>query len=501
MAKLAVSQALIDQWSDRKWRLNNLYWIEDKNGNVIPFQLNGPQESLLDDLHTLNIILKARQMGFSTFVLLMALDCCLFNSNFAAGLVADTIDNAKNLLRRVKFAYELLPAEIKHVVPLMSDNATEMTFGNGSTIMVGVSLRSGTFNFLHISEYGKICAKQPQKANEIRSGTLNTLAKGQLGFIESTAEGRSGDFYDKTQRAKRIAESGQKPGILEYKLHFFPWYQDIGYVLDREVRLTADEQKYFKELKDQHGIILTDQQQWWYASKAREQDEDMWKEYPSTPDEAFRAAREGAYFAKEMRNLRQLKRIGGWSVDPALPVNTFWDWGLNDSCVIWLHQQIAGRNRFVGYYENSGEGPAHYADWLDKWRVQRGVRFGRHLGPHDFDTRRPGTHGEITTLKSIFAGLGYQFEVVQRCDDKRTSIQNARAKLPQCEFDEAECDAGILHLEEYSRDWDDRLGVFHSYPRHDEHSHGADAFMTFSDGYAPATDSKPKPFRRRKGIV
>ena len=45
-----------------------------------------------------------------------------------------------------------------------------MEFGNGSSIIVGVSLRSGTLNFIHISEYGKICAQSLEKAKEVTIG-------------------------------------------------------------------------------------------------------------------------------------------------------------------------------------------------------------------------------------------------------------------------------------------------------------------------------------------
>jgi hypothetical protein len=212
MGEPALSDELVEQWADRRWRLNNLYYIQDKLGEVVLFKLNEAQNTLLEDLHFLNIILKARQMGFSTFILILALDCCLFNSNFAAGLVADTIDNAKGLLKRIKFAYERLPAEIKASVPIKTDNALEVELCNGSGIEVGVSLRSGTKNFIHVSEYGKICAKAPDKAKEIKSGTLNTIAPRQLVFIESTAEGRAGDFYDKTQQARSLADAKKTLG-------------------------------------------------------------------------------------------------------------------------------------------------------------------------------------------------------------------------------------------------------------------------------------------------
>jgi hypothetical protein len=494
MAKPALSKELIAQWSDRKWRLNNLYWIEDKHGAVVRFNLNPAQEKLLDDLHYLNIVLKARQLGFSTFILLLALDCCLFNDHFAAGLVADTLPNATNLLKRIKFAYDRLPEALKKHVAVKTDNTTEIEFKNGSLVYVGVSLRSGTFNFLHISEYGKICAKFPDKAKEIKAGALNTIASKQLVFIESTAEGRGGDFYDKTQAAQRIHDAKREPGELEYKFHFFPWYRDAAYKSAEPFELTPDDKKYFESLSAEHGISLTLHQQWWYAAKSREQGDDMWKEFPSTPEEAFKAAKDGAYFAKEIRNLRLRGMIGKYPFESRTPVNTFWDLGISDSTTIWLHQLIAGKHRFVGYYENSGEGIGHYLDWLDKWRVMHSARFGKHYGPHDVEHRIQGIQAE--SIKQIAAGLGFEFEVVQRTPDKLHSIQNVRTKLPECEFDEKDCETGLIHLESYSRDWDDKYGVWKSHPRHDEHSHGADGFMTFADGYVVQTNTVYKALQR-----
>lgn len=501
MGAPALSKKLIDQWSDRRWRLNHLYYIEDKRGNVVLFELNEAQSKLLDDLHYLNIILKARQMGFSTFILILALDCCIFNDHFAAGLVADTIDNAKNLLKRIRFAYQRMPEEIKAVVPIKTDNAYEIEFGNGSGVEVGVSLRSGTKNLVHISEYGKICAKHPDKAKEIKSGTLNTIASQQLVFIESTAEGQAGDFYTKTEQARALLDKGKELGELEYRFHFFAWWQDATYQVSEPHMLTAENVKYFAALEEEHGIFLSNEQKWWYAAKSVEQGDDMWKEYPSTPDEAFKAAKEGAYFGKDMRALRQRGKIGVFPYVPGIPVNTFWDFGMGDTQTIWLHQLVAGEHRFVGYFEDSGMGLGHYFNWLDKWAAQRNARWGVHYAPHDVDHRRQtATSGKAETIKTMAAGLGFIFTTVERNPDKINAIHGVRMKLPSCCFDEAECSVGIVHLENYSRDWDDKLGVWRSHPRHDEHSHGADGFITFTDGYVPEV-AFTMPVSRNKGIV
>src|SRR5260370_18062967 len=97
---------------------------------------------------------------------------------------------------KVRFTYDNLPDVIKGRVPAQNDNACELLLANNSPIRVGVSLRSGTLQYLHVSEYGKICAKFPEKAREVRSGALNTVDKHGLVFIESTAEAQAGHFFE-----------------------------------------------------------------------------------------------------------------------------------------------------------------------------------------------------------------------------------------------------------------------------------------------------------------
>ena len=75
-------------------------------------------------------------------------------------------------------------------------------FANNSSIRVSTSMRSGTLQLLHISEYGQLCARFPEKAREVRTGALNTIQAGQVVFIESTAEGKEGHFYDLCEAAQ-----------------------------------------------------------------------------------------------------------------------------------------------------------------------------------------------------------------------------------------------------------------------------------------------------------
>jgi hypothetical protein len=68
---------------------------------------------------------------------------------------------------KIKFAYDNLPDYIKKFNPCSNDTKNELVFANGSSIHVDTSFRSQTLQFLHISEFGKICAKYPDKAREI----------------------------------------------------------------------------------------------------------------------------------------------------------------------------------------------------------------------------------------------------------------------------------------------------------------------------------------------
>ncbi len=113
-----------------------------------------------------------------------------------------------------------------------TDSARELLFPNNSSIRVGTSLRSGTLNYLHISEYGKLCAQTPIKAKEVKSGALNTVEAGQIIAIESTAEGRSGHFYDLCQDSQKDELAGKTLTPLDYKFHFFPWWRHPQYSLD-----------------------------------------------------------------------------------------------------------------------------------------------------------------------------------------------------------------------------------------------------------------------------
>lgn len=230
---MKIPQELINCLQDRYWRMNNLYHIKDKDGKQVLFKMNWMQEDLYWNMHNFNLILKARQLGCTTFVALYFLDACLWNSNLNAAIIADLAKNTREIfIDKVKYAYDHLNPVIKSLVQAYRDSATEMRFSNGSVFRVSTSLRSGTVQLLHISEFGKICRESPQKAQEIIAGAINCVQVGQFITIESTAEGRDGHFYRMVREAQEKQDKGLPLGPLDFKLFFYPWWKEISYSLD-----------------------------------------------------------------------------------------------------------------------------------------------------------------------------------------------------------------------------------------------------------------------------
>jgi hypothetical protein len=470
--------------ADRAWRLSNLYWILDKAGQKILFVPNAAQRRLLNDLHYLNLILKARQLGFSTLIQMLTLDACLFTDNVQAGVVAHTLDDAQAIFEgKLKFAYDNLPEWLRAERPAVSDRAGELAFANGSRIRVATSLRSGTTQILHISEYGKICRKYPDRAREVKSGTLQTLAAGNFGFIESTAEGRSGDYFNMVQAARRRADIPRPLGPMEWRLHFFAWFDDPTYTADpAHVPISPELAEYFESIEAQAKTILTPGQRAWYALKLADLGQAvMRQEYPSTIDEAFEQSIEGAFFTREMSLLRKAGQIRRIPVAPGIPVHTFWDLGHRDRSALWFMQEVAGQFRFLRTYQASGEGLSHFVNEINK----SGWIRGKFFLPHDAEQERLTADGGKSAI-DYFREMNIpstDLYIVPRTPLKSLAIEAARNVLPLVWMDPDGCAEGIVALDSYRKQWDDRQGIWRDEPVHDEFSHLADAFMQFAQGY------------------
>ena len=169
--------------------------IRDKNSKLIKFKFNKAQQKLYDTIKALKeqgkpvriIILKARQMGFSTMTEAILFKETATKSNINTGRITHKEDSTTNLFNMNKLFYDKLP------VPLQPNqkysNAKEIIFdrkdGQGLKSKIkcmtaggkGVG-RSDTYNNLHLSElafwegdkkytYGGLRQSVPYTSNSI----------------------------------------------------------------------------------------------------------------------------------------------------------------------------------------------------------------------------------------------------------------------------------------------------------------------------------------------
>lgn len=477
------------QLKDREWRLDNLYFIQNEEGDEVPFRRNEAQRAFCATSSLRDLITKARQMGFSTEVLIEMLDLAVFRSGQNCGVVDDTLKDARAKLAKIKYAYDRLPPEIKDNVRLVKSNTEEMEFSNGSKISVGTTYRGGTLQFLHISEYGKKSVDSPDAAREIKTGAMKAVhATGRI-VVESTAHGTHGEFFTMVKAAEDRMAMGTPLTVLDYRPHFFGWWMKPEYRLPNNlVVLTQEMKNYFAEiapkLLERNGVVLDANQMAWYAKQYEELGpDDMKSEFPSIREECFFNSLAGAFFKREMSKARSDGRIGQLlPFDPTRRVNTFWDIGEDTTALIW-HQTDGVRHRFIDYYEESGWSLQGACGMIEDKRRDRRFVYDKHYGPHDFGNKDWGNQAK--TRKETALELGVKIDVVPRIENKEDAIEALRRMLNLSWFDVEHCSLLVDRLDNYRKKWNKTLGLFTSEPVHDLPSHAADAGMTGACGLVP----------------
>ena len=275
-------------------------------------------------------------------------------------------------------------------------------------------------------------------------------------------------------------KQGTKLTKLDYRFHFFPWMECPDYVLNDPVAIPQEMEDYFRSLEDQ-GIKLSPEQKYWYVKKVSIQQDDMKREYPSTPEEAFETAITGAYYAKQLDLARMDGRITKVPYNPELPVHSAWDIGYGDSTAIWLFQLEGTQIHILEYIENSNEPLTYYLKLLKS----KDYIWGRHLVPHD------GAHHEygsgLTRVETARKN-GFTLSVVKDIG-RDEGIDAVRHMFNRLWFDEVKCSKGIVTLDNYRRSWNAKQGHWGSAPCHNSASHGADALRTLACGFEKLTDN------------
>lgn len=183
---------------------------------------------------------------------------------------------------------------------------------------------------------------------------------------------------------------------------------------------------------------------------------------------------EGSYYARLLSEAEKQGRIGAYPCDPALPVITAWDIGVDDYTAVWFLQENGREVRAIDYYETSGDGAQLIVeDALNS----KPYRYAKHYMPHDVKVREWGAGAK--SRQQTLRELGVSPIMVGVAQGPEERINALRALFPCIRFNAETTDLGRKRIRNYRRRWSEPLQTFQG-PLHDDNSHGADALGEFA---------------------
>ncbi len=196
---------------------------------------------------------------------------------------------------------------------------------------------------------------------------------------------------------------------------------------------------------------------------------------------SFEAGVKGAYFSSELSRMHSNNQIIDFNIDPAIPVDTYWDLGYRDPTSIWFIQKRREDYIAIYYYENVGQKIAFYIDYLEQFKKKYGIMYGIHHYPHDGANKTVGTGESAIQIAIEHASkLGYEFRRLPRIPDKMQAVEALRQMLPRMTIHRTNCKRGIACLTEYHAAYNTMTMTYSHKPYHNWASHGVDALMVLA---------------------
>ena len=215
--KERIKEEFIRCAQDPVYFMRKYYMIQHPKRGRQMFDLYPFQEKVLKlfQNNDYSIINKSRQLGLSTLVSAYSLWLMIFNRDKNVLVVATTQSTAKNMVTKVRFAYQNLPAWLK--IGATEDNRLSLRLTNGSQIKAvsaaGDATRSEAVTLLVIDEAAFI-----ERIEEIYTAAQQTLATGGGCIALSTPNG-VGNWFHKTYTAAQKSENSFLPISLPWTVH------------------------------------------------------------------------------------------------------------------------------------------------------------------------------------------------------------------------------------------------------------------------------------------
>jgi hypothetical protein len=476
-------EAALEAFRDPRWRLGNLYSIRTREGFIIPFRPRQQQQRIIDLIYRQDcrriIILKARQLGFSTLLGVLCADRLCFGMGQQISLIDQTLEDARQKLREIVLvAYESLDPALKKELPITRSNTGELVVkfvhheeAKSNTMFAGTHARGGANSFLWVSEWGVIQATDLARSEEILTGALPSVGDGVC-VVETTWKGgRSGHLWSLVKSALETPEDQKGP--FDWHVVFFPWQNEPAYCDAVPRPLSEETRRYFADKPD-----ITLGRQSWYQRKRAEQGVFMLREYPTTIEECFQSPVDGAIYAELIDRLRAEGVIKPWLVDNSALTHTAWDLGSPINTVVW-------------YFQLGPMGEIRVIDCdldLDLTPIERvarmlgkGYLYGSHFLPHDALATQKSGRTFLNELKD--AGLA-NCKAVPRTLDIWVGINRLKQMLPRFSFRLPHCERGLDALCNYHAIRETSTGIARDEPVHDWSSHAADSLRVIAEAEA-----------------
>ena len=302
------------------WRfVEEFLMVQRPDGRSARFAINGDQARLYVMMERMKLegkpvrldVLKARQMGFSTFVAALVYVLCFFQPGKGALVVAHDASTASLLLDKYRFFHESIRSPALRL-PLRASNRKELVAvhpgGALSRISIAVpdegSARGSTNNYLHLSEVA-FWDCDLMSAWPALLSTVPRNDPGSICVVETTANGFNPykEFWDR-----------DSAGETAFRAAFFPWWEHSEYRGSRELRdseLNSFEKGVREKVLRDFGKRLDGWQMAFYRERLSELGLDRGKlgqEYPSWPAQAFVASGTGVFDPVLLAERRQALR-------------------------------------------------------------------------------------------------------------------------------------------------------------------------------------------------
>jgi len=165
---------------DPLYFIKNYVKIVHLDRGLVPFDLYDFQEDIVNKIHDNRFIIAKlpRQSGKSTTVIAYLLHYVLFNPSMNVAILANKLATARELLSRLKLAYEHLPIWLQQGVESWNKGSIELE--NGSRILASATsssaVRGGSFNMIFLDEFAYV---PHNVAEDFFSSVYPTITSGQ----------------------------------------------------------------------------------------------------------------------------------------------------------------------------------------------------------------------------------------------------------------------------------------------------------------------------------